>query len=44
MVYHFKEEKEYPTYSYSWRVRADFYSNHAHSPMSYMYIFVKNYF
>lgn len=44
MVCHFKEEMEYPMYSYSWRVRADFYSKHAHSPMSYMYIFVKNYF
>ena len=40
MVCHFKEEMEYSTYSYSWRVRAEFYSKHTHSPMSYMYIFV----
>ena len=44
VVYHFKEEMEYYMYHYSWRVRAEFYSKHAHSPMSYMYIFVINFF
>lgn len=44
MVYLFKEEMEYSIHSHSWRVIEEFYSKHAHSPMSYMYIFVINFF
>lgn len=43
MVCYFKREIENSIYSYNWRVRAEFYSKHVHSPMSYIYIFVINF-